>query len=168
MYNKIKKELERNKNVFKELLQNVNKEEYLWRPEPNKWCILEIICHLHDEEIEDFRTRVKYVLENPDRTLPPINPVAWVKERNYIDQNYESILNAFIKEREHSVEWLSSLEDQKWDNYYEHPKLGPMSAKLFLSNWLAHDILHLRQILNLRFNYLKHISLEDLTYAGNW
>lgn len=168
MYTHIKNELERNKEVFKELLYHVTKEEFLWRPGPNKWCLLEIVCHLHDEEIEDFRTRVRYVLETPDLPLPSIDPAAWVKERHYKDLNYQSILNALIQEREHSVKWLKSLKNPKWDNYYEHPKLGPMSAQLFLSNWLAHDLLHIRQIIKLRFDYLKHISSEDLSYAGNW
>ena len=165
---KIIQELERNKTVFKKLLFNINKDEYLWKTRPNKWCLLEIICHLHDEEIEDFRTRVKYVLENPERKLPPIDPTKWVEDRKYIEQDYKIILNRFLEEREASIKWLLELKNPKWDNYYQHPKLGPMSAKLFLSNWLAHDYLHFRQILKLKFDYLKFISGENLEYAGGW
>ncbi len=43
-----------------------------------------------------------------------------------------------------------------------------MTAKMFLSNWLAHDYLHLRQILDLKFNYHKLLSGDSLTYAGKW
>ena len=167
-YSKTFEELDRNKSIFKDLLENLNEEESLWKPNPNKWCLLEIICHLRDEEVEDFRTRVGSVLETPELTLPPIDPVNWVKERNYIEQNYKQTLNDFLQERERSVEWLQALTDPKWDNEYQHPKLGPMSAKLFLSNWLAHDYLHMRQILNLKFDYLKYTSGEDLNYAGEW
>ena len=66
------------------------------------------------------------------------------------------------------MEWLMNLDNPQWDNYYEHPKFGKMSAKLFFTNWLAHDYLHIRQILKLKFDYLKFISKEDLNYAGNW
>jgi len=168
MYTSIIQSLERNKKVFKELLNEVPSEEYLWRQSTDKWALLEIVCHIRDEEVEDFRTRVKYVLEDPELTLPSIDPVGWVLDRKYIEQDYNTVLNSFIDERERSINWLKSLQDPKWDNSYLHPKLGPMSAKLFLSNWLAHDLLHIRQIMKLRFDYLKHISSEDLSYAGTW
>ena len=73
---KIIEELERNKTVFKELLSTIEKDVYLWKPNPNKWCILELVCHLLDEELEDFRIRVQYVQKSPERTLPPIDPAS--------------------------------------------------------------------------------------------
>lgn len=167
-YNNIYQELSRNGIVFKELLLGISKEETFWKSNPKKWCLLEIICHLYDEEREDFRVRVKQVLETPQNSLPPIDPVSWVQDRHYIEQNYSEKLKGFIHEREQSVRWLQSLENSQWDNTYDHAVLGKMSAHLFLSNWLAHDYLHIRQIVELKFNYLKNISKESLDYAGNW
>lgn len=157
-----------NAAVFKGLLIGVDRETYLWKPEPEKWCLLEIICHLYDEEREDFKIRTKYVLANPEKPLPPIDPVSWVKDRNYIKQNFSEKLKAFLYERQQSILWLESLRKPNWENEYNHANLGKMSANLFLSNWLAHDYLHIRQILNLKFSYLKKISKESLDYAGNW
>ena len=154
--------------VFKGLLSGLTDEEILWRPHPEKWCLLEIVCHLHDEELEDFRTRTRHVIETPTETLPPIDPQGWVLSRKYFQQNYRDKLNSFLKEREESVKWLMALSDPKWDNAYEHPKFGKMTAKMFLSNWLAHDYLHIRQIIKLKYDYLKHLTNEDLNYAGNW
>ncbi|NNJ82171.1 MAG: DinB family protein [Flavobacteriaceae bacterium] len=165
---KIIRELSRNRNVFKELLTGLKQEEYLWKSQPEKWCLLEVICHLHDEEREDFRTRTRLVLENPETPLPPIYPVGWVQERKYIEQDFENMLGNFLKEREMSVVWLKSLTSPKWDNAYQHPKFGPMTAKLYLSNWLAHDYMHIRQINRIRFEYLQQWTGEPLTYAGNW
>ena len=54
-----------NRDVFKPLLSGKTDGEYLWRPEPGKWTLLEIVCHLLDEEREDFRARVKHTLEHP-------------------------------------------------------------------------------------------------------
>ena len=167
-YTKIIQELSRNRDVFKGLLTGLTKDEYVWRPKPEKWCLLEIICHLYDEEREDFRARTKHVLETPTEPLTPFDPSRWVLEREYMQQNFAGTLDRFLKEREQSVQWLLSLTSPKWDNAYDHPKLGQMTAKLFLCNWVAHDYLHIRQILNLKFDYLKQITHEDLTYAGNW
>ncbi len=165
---KIIQELEQNNNVFKAMLLNCSEEEYLWKPSQNKWSLLEIVCHLVDEEIEDFRARVHSVLENPESTLPPFDPVSRVIERKYLEKDYNAKVETLLNERKKSIQGLQQLKDPKWDNSYQHPKLGAMSAKLFLSNWLAHDYLHMRQILNLKFEYLKYHSGEDLKYAGDW
>jgi len=164
----ITRELHQNKGVFQTLLSGVSKEGSLWSQNPTKWCLLEVVCHLHDEEREDFRTRVKCVLEDPNTPPPSFDPLVWVKERNYKGQNYNQVLSRFLEEREASVQWLRSLKNPTWTNTYNHPKFGPMSAYLFLSNWLAHDYLHFRQIIRLKFDYLKEKSGEPLTYAGTW
>ena len=78
------------------------------------------------------------------------------------------MLERFLNEREESIQWLETLTNPPWDNAHLHPKLGPMSASLFLNNWLAHDYLHIRQITKLKYDRLKAISGENLDYAGNW
>ncbi len=164
----IVKELERNKGVFEQLLKNKNPEEYLWRPAPDKWNLLEIVCHLYDEEREDFRARVRHVLETPDSPMPPINPVGWVLERDYAGQEYVAMLDKLLEERHQSLAWLNSLISPQWENVYQHPNLGPLSAKKFLTNWLAHDYLHFRQINRYNYGFLQHQTMEDLSYAGEW
>jgi len=160
--------LSKNVAVYKALLTSETTSTYLWKMNPDKWCLLEIICHLYDEEREDFRTRTKQVLEKPELSLPPIDPVNWVKERNYIEQNYVETLDKFLNERQQSIDWLQSLKNPKWNNTHLHPKIGEISGKMFLANWLAHDYLHIRQIIKLKFNYLNQFSEESLIYAGNW
>ena len=167
-YQHIIKSLEANKTIFESLLKGLTEQEYRWKQNPNKWCALEIICHLHDEEREDFRARVKHVLETPNSPMLPINPVGWVTERKYIELDFESALTAFIHEREYSIEWLKSLHNPKWDNAFHHPKFGALSAKFFLTNWLAHDYLHIRQITRLKYDYLADMSGINIDYAGTW
>jgi len=160
--------LEHNAVVFKSLLETVPETMYRWKPGPDKWSLLEIVCHLYDEEREDFRTRVKLTLEDPGKPLPLFNPLQWVTEREYAKQDYFFKLLDFLTEREKSIEWLRSLREPAWDNSFKHPKLGPMSARLFLNNWLAHDYLHIRQINKNKYLYLKEHVKTSLDYAGNW
>ena len=162
------KQLQQNKNVFYNLLKDIKKDMYLWKQSPEKWCLLEIVCHLFDEEREDFKFRTQWVLDKPGKTPPPINPAGWVKKRHYMEQDYNNIFNKFILEREHSIAWLISLEIPNWKNAFNHSKLGTLTAKHFLANWLAHDYLHTKQIVKLKFDYLKHQSGENLDYAGIW
>lgn len=160
--------LSENLNTFRYLLSGISKEEYLYKPLPEKWCLLEIVCHLNDEEQFDFRARTKHILENIKTDLPPIDPVGWVKSKNYIEQNYEEMFEKFLYERKRSAEWLKSLKEPEWNNEYKHQKFGIMSAEFFLTNWLAHDYLHFRQITALKFDYLKFISGIEPLYAGEW
>lgn len=160
--------LEDNQYAFKALLENVFHELIYWKPAPDRWCLLEILCHLYDEEREDFRKRVKLVLEDPSQPLPKIDPLRWVKEREYMKQEYLHKLLSFLTERQKSIEWLKSLEVPVWENTYQHPKMGPMSAALFLNNWLAHDYLHIRQINKNKYLFLRTHVNTSLDYAGNW
>jgi len=168
MSSEVINELEKNKEVFLELLKDIDSETYSWKQTPEKWNLLYIVCHLYDEELDDFRFRVNWLLENPGKTPPPFNPLDWVTERDYKNQDYTTKLNQFIKAREQSIIWLKSLENPNWHHSFEHPKVGELSAKFFLNNWLAHDYLHMRQIIKLKFDYLEFQSGTNLDYAGKW
>lgn len=161
-------QLSRNCSTFAGQLLSLTKDEYTWRPAPDKWCLLEVVCHLVDEEVEDFRQRVQTTLETPGEQPPAIFPEKWVKDRNYMEENYVLKVAQFLEERSKSIAWLQGLTEPNWENAYEHDSLGTLSAGLFLENWLAHDYIHLRQILLLRMQYFKEQASSDLSYAGNW
>ncbi len=161
-------QLARHGEVFRALFTALSHAEIHWKPTADKWCALEVICHLHDEEREDFLARLRSTLETPEAPWPKIDPATWVTERKYIDQDFHAVLAAFLQERERSLSWLRDLTDAPWDNYYLHPKVGPVSCELLLTNWVAHDLHHLRQVINLRYAYLKAHTTVPLDYAGTW
>lgn len=160
--------LKENKAVFKSILQSFTHDQVYWRPEGQKWNMLEIVCHLYDEEREDFRQRLRFALEQRQGMPPSIDPEGWVVSRNYASRQYPEMVNSFLKERQKSIRYLEKLGDVHWDLAWEHPKLGSMSAKLFLTNWAAHDLLHLRQILRIKYRYIQESTGGPLTYAGEW
>ncbi len=168
-YDYIIKKLEENASVFKSILKNIPEEQVRWKPSPEKWSLLEVINHLYDEEREDFRQRIKNILEDPLKEWASIDPVKWVTEREYDKREMKTSLNNFLAEREKSVAWLKSLTSPNWKAAYKHPKLGEISAEKLLANWLAHDYLHIRQITFLQYSYLSQkASSISLDYAGNW
>ena len=75
--------LESNRLVFQSLLEGREPDEYNFRPDKNSWSILEILCHLLDEEREDFKTRIRNTLTTPLKQPPSIDPVGWVISRKY-------------------------------------------------------------------------------------
>ncbi len=160
--------LQINNNIFNEKLKSARREEFLFKPDESSWCILEVLCHLIDEEMEDFRIRVESILTNPDTPLPKIDPVGWVKSRKYLERDFDAMVVLFYNERQKSVEWLRSLKNPPWQNSHLHATLGPVTAEFFLVNWLAHDYLHLRQLTRLRYQFLQLDSGFSLRYAGTW
>ena len=103
------KELSKNKDIFSILMDDQQKDLIIWKPLPEKWCLLEIVCHLYDEEREDFRARLKSTLENPGQKFSPIDPGGWVTSRNYMDQNFELKLRDFLSERDRSIDYFESI-----------------------------------------------------------
>ena len=168
IYNHIIKKLEINAATFKSMLEITSTEQARWKPSPQRWSLLEVTNHLYDEEREDFRQRLENVLEDPQKPWSPIDPQNWVTEREYNQRDMKNSLNKFLIEREKSIKWLINLRSPDWSATHHHPKLGKMSAEKLLANWLAHDYLHLRQIVFLQWSYLSDLAPGiSLNYAGN-
>lgn len=161
-------ELETNAQVFQHLMKVSSADQVTWKPDENKWCLLEIVCHLVDEEVLDFRTRVNTALHPDDYSFVPIDPVGWVNAKSYISQDYAHKVDQWLSEREESIHWLKSLESPNWESVLVHPELGKMSAGQFLENWVAHDFIHLRQMTRTKRAYLNHMAQKDIGYAGKW
>jgi uncharacterized damage-inducible protein DinB len=68
IYNYIFEKLDGNASTFKSLLENISEEQARWKPSSEKWSLLEVTNHIYDEEREDFRQRIKNVLENPKKS----------------------------------------------------------------------------------------------------
>ena len=73
-YNYIIEKLEANISTFKDLLQNISSDQACWRPSSEKWSLLEVTNHLYDEEREDFKQRLKNVLDDPAKVLGLYRP----------------------------------------------------------------------------------------------
>jgi len=157
-----------NIEIFRAQLRQVTEKMVHWKPSKDKWCVLEVVSHLYDEEREDFRARVQSILQDPNRQLVTFDPLLWVAEHDYIHQDFDVARKRFFKERDFSINWLTNLNSPRWDHTYKHPKLGPISARMMLSNWLAHDYIHIRQINRLFYQYLDSHNECDLSYAGKW
>lgn len=157
------------RETIRALTADLTSEQVLWRPAPGKWSILEVVCHLADEEREDFRARLDLTLHDPGAAWPSIDPQGWVESRGYQQREFAAVLKGFMQERGKSLAWLDSLESPQWDNSYEHPHLGTLKAGDILTSWAAHDLLHIRQITGLQFGYVAaQAAPYTPDYAGPW
>jgi hypothetical protein len=160
--------LNRNAQAITALVEGVDAEQARWKPGPDKWSILEVVNHLIDEERADFRTRLNLVLHHPERPWPAIDPAAWARDRDYNQRDLGESLANFQRERRASIEWLEGLTDPQWDNQYVHPTQGAIPAGSLMVSWMAHDLLHIRQLTRLQWRYLSQSAKPYSTsYAGD-
>jgi hypothetical protein len=162
------RELENSTEMIRALLAGITQEEAQSKPNPESWSMLEVVCHLYDLEREDFREHLDFILHRQDEEYHAIDPQAWIKDRRYNEQNFEEMQEKFFAERQKSLEWLLSISDSDWDITYTS-QYGSVSAGEMFSCWVAHDNLHLRQLVELRRARIENITRPyPIEYAGDW
>jgi hypothetical protein len=158
-----------NAEVFRHLLSGVREEQAGWKPAPEKWSLLEVVCHLADEEREDFRQRLDLTLHRPGESWPPIDPGGWVVDRGYARRKLDVAVADLLAERTRSVDWLRGLAHVQLDAAYAHPTIGVLTAGDLLASWLAHDLIHIRQLTRLHYEYFQSRAAPcSVAYAGPW
>lgn len=161
-------QLESNAKVVQAQVQDASIEQARWKPSAKDWSILEVITHLWDEEIEDFRAHLDFILHHPDQPWPPIDPQGWITKRRYNEREPAESLEGFVRAREESLAWLRGLPAPDWEAVYEAP-FGQMKAGDMLAAWVAHDLLHTRQLVELHWAYMtRRVQPYGVLYAGDW
>lgn len=154
---------------IRQLCVGVGDEQARWRPDADSWSLLEVINHLADEEVADFRARLDCILHRPEAPWPPIDPGGWVMERNYNGRNLNESLDRFSALRRDSLEWLRALQQADLNASARAPWGGSIRAGDMLAAWVAHDLLHLRQLTELHYAWTQHrLQPWSVAYAGDW
>ena len=161
-------ELQNSTEMIRALLSGVAPEAARLKPGAESWSMLEVVCHLYDEEREDFREHLDFVLHRQHEAWHVIDSGSWVTERKYNQQNLAEMQEKFFAEREKSLAWLHGLQHPDWEKTFTTPYRTISAGEMFAC-WAAHDNLHLRQLVELRRVRLENITRPyNLDYAGDW
>lgn len=162
------KQLRQQGQAITALASGLTDREARWKPDSSNWSILEVLNHLVDEEVLDFRRHLDHLLHTPEDPWPEIDPGGWVIEKKYNETQLEKTLQTFRTEREKSIAWLHEQSRPNWGSAVNF-SWGSLNAGDMLSSWLAHDLLHLRQLIELRYSLtLSACEPFSVEYAGNW
>jgi DinB superfamily len=167
-FNTLYQELQNSTEMIRALLAGITQEEAQVKPNPESWSILEVVCHLYDEEREDFREHVDFILHRQNEEWHQIDPQTWVKERKYNEQNFVEMQEKLFVERHKSLDWLTEVSNADWNTVYTS-QYGSTTAGEMFACWVAHDNLHTRQLVELRRVRIENMTKPyDLEYAGVW
>ncbi|NLG51790.1 MAG: DinB family protein [Chloroflexi bacterium] len=156
------RQLTNNAEAIRALAQTISDEQATWKPDPESWSMQEVMEHLYNEERTDFKLRLKWFFGEPSQR-PEYLSVESIRQA----------LDGFLAERQASIAWLSALDAPDW-NVTTLLRFGPdeaitMSAGDMLLSWVEHDILHMRQLVELRHGWnARQASPHSLRYAGEW
>ena len=161
------RQLTGNAEVMRALVQTFSKEQAQWKPNLETWSLKEVMEHIYNEERLDFRKHLKEMLNDP--------PQPWGESRQEAYQSVEDCrqaLEGFLNERKASIAWLRGLESPDWEAASPTP-FGPAGDVLILKagdvlvSWVAHDYLHIRQMIELQYAWHeKQTSPYATQYAG--
>jgi hypothetical protein len=157
-------QLSKNKTIVQNLVANITQEQAGWRPAgrraETRWTLLEVVNHLLDIEIEDFRYALELILFRHGESWPNFNIEEWRIERKYNDRSLDISIEKLTEERGKSIIWLRDLKNPDLDALHSGKgfKGERLSAGDILIGWVAHDLFHIRQLSLLRWEILKEWS----------
>jgi hypothetical protein len=140
-----RQELARCPGLVETMLAGLKPEDWRARPAPDEWAPVEIVCHLRDEEAEDFGARVRVVLAG-GASFAPIDPERWAVERRYREADPGDALAAFRQLRRGSVALLEATPVEALTRALASPSGLSLSGLDIVAAWVTHDRLHLRQL----------------------
>jgi hypothetical protein len=154
-------QLEHSAGVIHQLLAGIAAERARWQPDPDTWSLLSVMDHMYREEQGDFRTRLAAGLGLPDPSEPQTDVP-------YAPDDLAAMTQAFMDERDRSLKWLNSLKAVDWSTMCDIYG-GQISAGDMIVSWVAHDVLHMRQLVELLYAYATHRAQPyKVDYAGEW
>src|SRR5215216_6818438 len=107
-------ELVQSTEMIRAMIAGIDQEQSQVKPDAKSWSILEVVCHLFDEEREDFREHLDFILHRQNEEWHAIDTEGWVTKRKYNEQNFAEVQEKFFAEREKSFAWLNGLANPNW------------------------------------------------------
>jgi len=138
-------ELARTPAAVDALVAGLNDAAARTRPAADEWSPVEILCHLRDEETEDFGARLSVIVDG-GAEFAPIDPERWARERGYREAALADAEGAWRERRRATLSRLAALAPEAATGARAHRQLGQLSGLDVLAAWVAHDRLHLAQL----------------------
>lgn len=122
---------------WKDLTQSMPEELLVQKPAPGEWSPVECLQHMVDTE-KVFQTRVQAFLEGRD--FPAFNPDT--EGTRSAEPSHTGLADEFSNLRAESLRLLESIAPGDLDRQARHPELGPVTLRMMLNEWAAHDLNH--------------------------
>ncbi len=126
------------------LLADVKAHQWLQRPDPDEWSILQILCHLWRAETEVHQQRLQTILSEDNPFIPSLPPPG--PDIPACHDDGMEVFHRYRKERHVTMSRLGGLANEDWRRPARHSIFG-LTNLLEMAYFTAqHDRLHITQL----------------------
>ena len=123
-------------------------EELTERPGPGRWSRKEILGHLIDSAINNYRRFVLASLAPPPHRLRPYDQDAWVRVADYQHFPAADLLMLWTSQNRLILHLLRRLPARLLENQYLTLNGNPTTLHWLISDYVLHLEHHVRQIIH--------------------
>lgn len=135
-------------DMLVQILKDVPRDIWQFKPAPTEWSIHEVILHLADSET-NAALRARKLIVEPGGTLMGYDQDAWATALNYLEQDLQDALDVVRLARKTTYELLKKQPEEVFDHIVIHPEYTePYTFENWLNIYSAHIPGHIEQIMN--------------------
>lgn len=117
-------------------------------PAPGEWSANEVLAHLRSCA-DVWGKCIRTILDENKPTIRAVNPRTWIRDTDYLEQDFQPSLQVFTVQRADLLAILKPLRSKSWSRSATITGAGkPLERTvLFYAEWMAtHERPHLKQI----------------------
>ena len=131
-----------------EMLKDIPREMWRFKPEPKEWSVHEVLVHLADSE-SNAALRARKLIVEPGGTVMGYDQDKWAIELDYHEQSDEDALDMVRLVRKTTYQLLKQQPDDVFAHSVKHPEYDePYTFEQWLNIYSAHIPGHIEQIRN--------------------
>lgn len=128
-------------------LSTVGDEWARWRPAPGEWSANECLGHIIEADSRGFAGRIGRILIEDGVAEVGWDQIAVAAARRDAERSVAEILEEFLAGRNPAIDLLEGLEPDQMDRFAIHDRVGRVTVRELLHEWVFHDRNHIRQLL---------------------
>lgn len=148
--------LEKTVGLMRDQLSQFSPSEFDLRPDPERFSLREVICHLADWE-PILLSRMKVGVDTPGGAIQAFDEGQMAIDNDYASKNPMTVINEWDASRQKSVAFVEGLSEEQMASEVVHPERGRMTVADIANMIVCHDIYHLEQVASMR----KHPKVVD-------
>jgi len=117
------------------------------RPAAGEWCANEVLGHLIEADRRGFAGRIRTVLAEDRPTFVKWDQPGVARERRDNERDTSELIQEFMTARETELAFMAQVDPSLLERTGIHPKVGELSVRDLLHEWVHHDREHLAQML---------------------
>lgn len=118
-------------------------------PSAGEWSVNEVLAHLRACEDVWSSYYIMTILTHDNPTIKARNPRTWIRNTDYLEQDFQSSLRTFAKQRKKLLTVLESLSPKDWTRTNTLIGAGKPLQQTLLSHadgLARHERAHLKQL----------------------